>query len=221
MTIIIKVANRSRTVSVAGSIAATYRKDGHANIQAIGAGAVNQAVKAIIIAKGYLADEGINIFFVPSFVDVQVDGAIRTAIRLAVGNFITQPSKSISPSTNKAILIIDDEPDMRQAVAEILGILPETTIYTAADGQEGLQIFSQHQKQIILVLLDMNMPIMNGYQTYEGLLQLNPHVKVIVVSSLEKAEAQTLFGKQLLPTFLQKPYKVQTLLDLVQTTEST
>ena len=122
-------------------------------------------------------------------------------------------SHHLSP---RAILIVDDNHDIREALLEILSILPEMTFYTAADGQEGLQIFYQHQKQIVLVLLDMNMPFMNGQQTYEGLLHLNPNVKVIVSSSLEKVEAQARFGKRLLPTFLQKPYEIQTLLDVVK-----
>jgi stage V sporulation protein S len=83
---IIKVAANSRTAAVAGAIAGTYREHGFADVQAIGAGAVNQAVKAVLIAKGYLADEDKYIMFVPSMVEVEIEGAVRTAIRLAVKN---------------------------------------------------------------------------------------------------------------------------------------
>lgn len=80
----IKVAANSRTSLVAGAVAGVYRENGSAEIQAIGAGAVNQAIKAIIIAKGYLADEGKPIVFIPTFVEVEIDGALRTAVRLSV-----------------------------------------------------------------------------------------------------------------------------------------
>ncbi|MFO7680629.1 MAG: stage V sporulation protein S [Chloroflexota bacterium] len=80
----IKVAASSRTALVAGAVAGVYRENGSAEIQAIGAGAVNQAIKAIIIAKGYLAEEGKTIVFIPSFVEVEIDGALRTAVRMSV-----------------------------------------------------------------------------------------------------------------------------------------
>ncbi len=81
---VIKVASRSRTASVAGAIAGMYRENSCAEVQAIGAGAVNQAVKAITIAKGYLAEEGKFILFSPSFVEVEIDGQLRTAVRLSI-----------------------------------------------------------------------------------------------------------------------------------------
>ncbi len=81
---VIKVASQSRTSLVAGAIAGVYRENGCAEVQAIGAGAVNQAIKAIAIAKGYLAEEGKNIIFTPSFVEVEIEGEVRTAVRLSV-----------------------------------------------------------------------------------------------------------------------------------------
>ncbi|MCO5188432.1 MAG: stage V sporulation protein S [Anaerolineae bacterium] len=81
---IIKVSARSRTASVAGAIAGVIRESDRAEVQAIGAAAVNQAVKAIAIAKGYLEEEGTHIACVPSFVEVDIEGAERTAIRFLV-----------------------------------------------------------------------------------------------------------------------------------------
>lgn len=81
---VIKVSARSRTAAVAGAIAGVMRDVKHAEVQAIGAGAVNQAVKAIVIAKGYLAEEGVHIVCVPSFVDVDIDTEERTAIRFDI-----------------------------------------------------------------------------------------------------------------------------------------
>jgi len=81
---ILKVAAKSRSTSVAGAIAGVIRESGHAEVQAIGAGAVNQAVKAVAIARGYLAEDGIDIICVPSFVEVAIGNQERTAIKLVV-----------------------------------------------------------------------------------------------------------------------------------------
>jgi len=81
---IIKVKANSRTAAVAGAIAGVFREHKRAEVQAIGAGAVNQAIKALVLAKGYLAEDGIPIVCLPEFVDVDIDGKVRTAIRLVV-----------------------------------------------------------------------------------------------------------------------------------------
>ncbi len=81
---IIKVKANSRTAAVAGAIAGVMREHKHADVQAIGAGAVNQAIKALVLAKGYLQEDGIAIVCIPEFVDVEIDGKIRTAIKLVV-----------------------------------------------------------------------------------------------------------------------------------------
>jgi stage V sporulation protein S len=80
----IKVSARSRTASVAGAIAGVMRESGQADVQAIGAGAVNQAIKAIAIATGYLAEEDVHIVCVPSFVEITIDDQVRTAIKISV-----------------------------------------------------------------------------------------------------------------------------------------
>ncbi len=81
---VIKVKANSRTAAVAGAIAGVMREHKHAVIQAIGAGAVNQSVKALVLAKGYLAEDGIIIVCIPEFVDVEIDGKVRTAVKLTV-----------------------------------------------------------------------------------------------------------------------------------------
>jgi stage V sporulation protein S len=81
---IIKVKANSRTAAVAGAIAGVIREHKHAEVQAIGAGAVNQAVKALVLARGYLAEDGIAIICIPEFVDVDIDGKVRTAVKLTV-----------------------------------------------------------------------------------------------------------------------------------------
>ncbi len=81
---IIKVSSQSRTSAVAGAIAGVVREHRRAEAQAIGAGAVNQAVKAVAIARGYLQEDGIDIVCIPEFTAVEIDGKERTALRLVI-----------------------------------------------------------------------------------------------------------------------------------------
>ncbi len=81
---IIKVSARSRSTAVAGAIAGVVREHGHAEVQAIGASAVNQAVKAVAIARTYLAADSIDVICIPSFTEVDIEGQERTAIKLLV-----------------------------------------------------------------------------------------------------------------------------------------
>lgn len=81
---LIKVSANSRTSAVAGAIAGVIREHKYAEVQAIGAAAVNQAMKALALARGYLKGDGINIVCTPQFVDVTVDEKVRTAIKLVV-----------------------------------------------------------------------------------------------------------------------------------------
>ncbi len=81
---IIKVSARSRTASVAGAIAGVIREHGKAEVQAIGAGAVNQSVKAIAIATGYLSEEEVYVVCIPMFTEILIEGQERTAIRILV-----------------------------------------------------------------------------------------------------------------------------------------
>jgi stage V sporulation protein S len=80
----IKVSANSRTSAVAGAIAGVVREHKRAEVQAIGAGAVNQAVKALVLATGYLQNDGIDVCCVPEFVDVEIDEKVRTAIKLVI-----------------------------------------------------------------------------------------------------------------------------------------
>lgn len=80
----IKVSANSRTSAVAGAIAGVIREHKRAEVQAIGAGAVNQAVKALVLAVGYLNGDGIQVVCVPEFADVTIDDKVRTAIKLVI-----------------------------------------------------------------------------------------------------------------------------------------
>jgi stage V sporulation protein S len=81
---VLKVSTRSRPSAVAGAIAGVIRDSGVAEVQSIGAGATNQAIKAVAIARSYLSEEGVDIVCTPSFIDVAIDDEERTAIRLLV-----------------------------------------------------------------------------------------------------------------------------------------
>ena len=81
---LLKISSKTRPVSLAGALTGVVREQGRAEMQAVGAGAVNQAVKAIAIARGYLAPSGIDLVCIPAFVDVKIDDTEKTAIRFIV-----------------------------------------------------------------------------------------------------------------------------------------
>jgi stage V sporulation protein S len=81
---ILKVSATSKPVAVAGAIAGVVRSQSRVEVQAIGAGAINQAVKAIAISRGYVAAGGFDLVCIPSFIDISIDGEERTGIRLLV-----------------------------------------------------------------------------------------------------------------------------------------
>jgi len=81
---VLKVSAKSSPNSVAGALAGVLRERGSAEIQAIGAGAINQAVKAVAIARGFVAPSGMDLICIPAFTDIIIDGEERTAIKLIV-----------------------------------------------------------------------------------------------------------------------------------------
>jgi len=105
----IKVSANSRTSAVAGAIAGVIREHKRADVQAIGAGAVNQAIKALVLATGYLRNDGIDVCCVPEFVDVEIEDKIRTAIKLVVEvrKPVVSASTSMTPEAAE-----ESEPDM-------------------------------------------------------------------------------------------------------------
>lgn len=81
---VLKVSAKSKPNSVAGALAAVVREEGKAEVQAIGAGALNQAVKAVAIARGFVAPSGIDLICIPAFTDIEIEGQERTAMKLIV-----------------------------------------------------------------------------------------------------------------------------------------
>ncbi len=88
---ILKVSSTSPSTAVAGAIAGVVRETGRAELQAIGAGAVNQATKAVAIARGYLALDGIDVICIPAFAEVAIEGQERTALKFIIEPRIMEP----------------------------------------------------------------------------------------------------------------------------------
>ena len=99
---LIKVSATSRTSAVAGAIAGIVREHHRAEVQAIGAGAVNQAMKALILATGYLRLDGIHVSCVPEFADVTIEDHVRTAIKLVI-----EPGHMINSSAASEVITED------------------------------------------------------------------------------------------------------------------
>jgi stage V sporulation protein S len=102
MAELIKVSAQSRSTAVAGAIAGVMREHGYAEVQAIGASAINQAVKAATIARGYLEQDGIDLVLVPSFTEVDIEGNERTAVRFAV---FQRPVALVAPTNGKVVAV--------------------------------------------------------------------------------------------------------------------
>src|SRR5215211_7265797 len=105
----IKVSATSRTSAVAGAIAGVVREHHRAEVQAIGAGAINQAMKALILATGYLKNDGIFVTCVPEFADVTIEDKVRTAIKLVIEPTPDSNFSSVRVSTHS----------MRQDLAQV------------------------------------------------------------------------------------------------------
>jgi stage V sporulation protein S len=81
---VLKVSSRSNPNSVAGAMAGVIRHSGAVEVQVVGAGALNQAIKAVAIARGYVAPSGLDLVCTPTFADIDIDGERRTALRLSI-----------------------------------------------------------------------------------------------------------------------------------------
>ena len=108
----IKVSATSRTSAVAGAIAGVVREHHRAEIQAIGAGAVNQAVKALVVATGYLRLDGIHVSCVPEFAEVTIEDKVRTAVKLVV-----EPGSTPNSSEAAALTTYDK---VRTAIKQVM-----------------------------------------------------------------------------------------------------
>ena len=97
MVEVLKVSSKSNPNSVAGALAGVLRQSGAVEVQVVGAGALNQAIKAVAIARGFVAPSNIDLVCIPTFADIEIDGQSRTAIRLAVEDRSPRPSGPEDP----------------------------------------------------------------------------------------------------------------------------
>jgi stage V sporulation protein S len=95
----LKVSTRSNPNSVAGAMAGAIRQAGGVEVQVVGAGALNQAIKAVAIARGYVAAAGIDLVCIPTFADILIDGERRTAIRLSIEDRTRAVVSAPTPAT--------------------------------------------------------------------------------------------------------------------------
>jgi len=119
----------------------------------------------------------------------------------------------MSNSHNPTILIIDDSKVMRDIASDMLQLL-DLHVLTATNGEEGVAVFRQNG--VDLVLLDMNMPHMDGAETYHALLEIDSEVSVIVCTSDSKSKVKLRFGEIKMPFYLHKPFDTNVFLDAVQ-----
>ena len=98
------MSSKSNPNSCAGAMAGVVRQDGAVEVQVVGAGALNQAIKAVAIARGYVAASGIDLVCIPTFADIEIDGENRTAIRLLVED---RNQRHVEPVPDDAVEDID------------------------------------------------------------------------------------------------------------------
>ena len=125
---VLKVSSKSNPNSVAGALAGVLRQTGAVEVQVVGAGALNQAIKAIAIARGFVAPSNLDLVCIPTFADILIDGQARTAIRLAVEDRThRQPevAAAAAPSTSSA-LSAPAATTTATAGAEATGAVPMT-----------------------------------------------------------------------------------------------
>ncbi len=117
--------------------------------------------------------------------------------------------------STKVVLLIDDEQPVREAVKDILELI-DVDVITAVNGRDGIALYTQQQKEINLILLDLSMPGMNGAETLRALRQIDPHIPILLSSGYSKTEIVSRFIDTNLTDFLQKPYSLDALIDTVQ-----
>lgn len=120
-----------------------------------------------------------------------------------------------SAMNKMSILVIDDEDAVREAVGDVLATLG-LRVLEAANGQTGITLYREHQRDIELVLLDLSMQGLDGAQTLAELRKINPGVRVVVSTGYSEQEILNRLSNVHVAGFLRKPYDVDTLIDMIQ-----
>jgi PAS domain S-box-containing protein len=118
---------------------------------------------------------------------------------------------------NELILLIDDEASIREITEQALQGSGYRVV-TAANGAEGLTVYSQRGEEIALVIADMNMPVMDGRATINALLRINPMLRIIGVSGLRETSELITGTRHQVRHFLPKPYSMEALLTTIRST---
>ncbi len=113
------------------------------------------------------------------------------------------------------VLVVDDDETVRQ-VAQMMLEGQGFTVYTAEDGQDGIDVYREHSDEISLVILDMTMPRMDGEQAFQHLKELDPNVRVVLSSGYNEQETMSHFNGEGLAGFIQKPYQMHELIGRVR-----
>ena len=127
------------------------------------------------------------------------------------------PPQDLDWKSTGTVLVVDDEEDVRiasQLILEEMGL----TVLTAPDGYVGLEAYRQGKDEIILVLLDLTMPRMNGEQLFKEIRQLNQDVPILLSSGYNEEEASKRFQGAGIYGFIQKPYQIDALIEKVRHT---
>jgi CheY-like chemotaxis protein len=134
-----------------------------------------------------------------------------------------EPVQDEAPVENEAewtrsgsVLVVDDEEPIRRLAGTILESAG-LTVFTAADGNEAIEVFRRHSEQIHAVLLDLTMPGMDGAEVFQHIHQLRPEVRVMLCSGYDENEVGSRLGGKRPAGFLRKPYHPRELLNLLET----
>jgi PAS domain S-box-containing protein len=124
------------------------------------------------------------------------------------------PEQKLPMKIEGTVLVVDDEPSLRNVVATAIKGLG-FKVLTAKDGMDGLELFQQHRNDIRLVICDLTMPRMDGWQTIEAMRKLEPSISVILCSGYSEAQAMGGYHPEQPQAFLSKPYEYETLYETI------
>ena len=141
MVEVLKVSSKSNPNSVAGALAGVLRQTGAVEVQVVGAGALNQAIKAIAIARGFVAPSNLDLVCIPTFADILIDGQARTAIRLAVEDRTRRKPAELPVAADARVPAVEDHapapvPTHTNGSAAAMAVDPEASTTTAAAGYQ-------------------------------------------------------------------------------------
>jgi two-component system, cell cycle sensor histidine kinase and response regulator CckA len=128
---------------------------------------------------------------------------------------IALPGKQVSTAGQHLVLVVDDEQPVREAISDILED-QGMQLLMAADGQTAIQLLQEYSEEINLVLLDLSMPGMGGEEVLQEMRKINPTIRVILSSGYDKNDVLHRMRDQSLSGFLQKPYPLEALIEIVQ-----